>query len=504
MLRACAVAFTWAVLNRASALFEIQPGLTFFYPAAAVTVLAGAWLRWWGVAAMLAGNFLLPWGAAETNLVHTFLFALPAAAWAAVLVALPPAAGGTWPRLRRFAVFGVIGGGLLSALLGGALLTFTVGPKTWLSFLETAGRWWIPDVVVALTFGVPLVVAARPETVMTEDEVQHWRDWWRRPSNPLSVGLLALASGAIVVVLAHLGGTRVHWFAALLLPALTMAGMRGGVGAGLVTNSFVAGIYLVSVFLATFERSAVVTELAATYGNMVLFSAFAVFGGVLGGRNLQLLAIVRRQGEELAQGLERTVEALAVAMEARNSASESHVPRVVRLAVLVGKELGLPADELAVLRRAAILHDVGRIGVPERIFSKSVELTPEEILLVRSRQVELGVEILKRVEFLNPVVSIVRYQKERWDGKQAGPYAGYYGLRGEDIPIGARILAAVIAYDAMTHDKPFRRAMSREAAVAELWRCSGTQFDPAVVAAFTRVLREEWDIAIDSMAGSDA
>ncbi len=490
------VAFFWAVLNRLAAWFEVQPGLAYFYPAAALTVLAGAWLRQWGVAAMLLGNLFFPWGEAADGWWRALLFSLPAAVWAGT-VALLPRLGSTGEPLRRFLLVGVGGGSVMAAGLGSALLTMVRGSWSWAEFSGALWAWWIPDIAAALAFGIPLVLVVCPERLLSEVELRHWRLWWGQVRNLLQVVALTGASGLAVVLVSYFAGAQVHWLAALLLPALTVAGMRGGVGAGLAANGLVSVVYVVAALLVQGPREADVGALSATYGNVFMFFGFAVFGGVLGGRNRELVELVRRQGEELATGLERTVEALAMAIEARDAGSQARVQRIARLAALVGGELGLAQGELENLRRAAILHNVGRVGVPERITLKASELTPNEVHLIRSRQVELGVEILSRVEFLTPVVDIVRYQKERWDGERSGPHPGYFGLKGEEIPIGARVLAVVLAYDAMTHDRPFRRALSREAAVAELWRCSGTQFDPTVVTAFTRVLREEWDRAVD-------
>jgi HD-GYP domain-containing protein (c-di-GMP phosphodiesterase class II) len=499
-----AVALAWAVLNRASALFEIRPGLTFFFPAAAVTVVAGAWLRYWGAVAVFAGNLLLPWGAAATGLVPAILFSLPGALWAALVALLVGLGRVPWSRLWSFLHIGVLAGSAAAAALGSALLATLVGPWSLSTFLANAARWWVSDFVAAAVFGMALVVVVRPQCVLSEEEVRQWRLWWGRPSDWLLVGALAVGGEAVILLVSRVTVARVHWLAVLLLPALTVAGMRGGLGAGLATNGLVSALYVASVFFFAFHRDTAAADLSAMYGNLLVFFGFAVFGGLMGGRNLQLLEIVRRQGEELATGLERTVEALAVAIEARDAGTDQRLWRIVRLAELVGREVGLAAHELEVLRRAAVLHNVGRVGVPERILMSPVSLRPEEVELIRARQVELGAEILGRVEFLSPVAAIVRYQKERWDGQRTGPFAGYFGLKGEEIPIGARILSVVLAYDSMTHDRPFRRAMTREAAVAELWRCSGAQFDPAVVAAFTRVLREDWDRTLEEMAGSGA
>ena len=491
LLETAATALIWALLSRAAALFEVRPGLSFFFPAAAVTVGAAVRLRWLSVAAMVAGNFIFPWGA-SVGFLRMAAFALPAATWAAIMVALPAPRGDTWSRLRRFALFGVIGGSLASGLLGAALLVAFVGPASVGSFMEVAGSWWIGDLAAALAFGLPLVVVLRAEVIMAEEDERMWRDWWLSGREPAVVAILALGSGVVAASLTEIAGASIHWFVALLLPALAVAGMRGGLGAGLLTNGLLLATYLSIVLVIDLPRSELAPSLAATYGNVALFSAFSVMSGIMGGRQRRLVDKVRQQGDELAHGLERTVETLAVAMEAKDSATESHVRRVVRFACQVGHEMGLSDEEIDTLRRAAILHDVGRIGVPDAVFDKPGLLSAAEQQLVRERQVGLGVAILEKVELLQPVVNLVRYQRERWDGDRSAKYPSHFGLKGEATPLGSRILAVVEAYDAMTHDRPHRKAMAFQAAVAELWRCSGSQFDPEVVSVFIRILREEW------------
>jgi putative nucleotidyltransferase with HDIG domain len=493
----------WAVLNRAASLFEVRPGLSFFFPAAAITVVAGATLGWLGALSVFLANFLLPWGQAA-GIGRTALFALPGALWAAIIAALPLPSGFTWPRLRRFLLLGVIAGSLVAAVAGGALLTWLAGPRDWAGFTLTVTLWWVPDLTAALSFGLAGLVLVSPSLVLSGDDRALWRAWLAGGREIGKELAIAFAGFLLVLAAARVFDAPVQWFVVLLLPPVVIASLRGGLGAGLLINAVVSALYLgLTLVSLPAAKGDLVVALFSTYANLWVFAAFAVLAGVLAGRNRQLVEHVRRQGEVLSRGLEETVEALAAAMQTKDRGSSGHVERVSRLAVLVGRELGVRGDELRQLRRAAILHDVGKIGVPEAILNKAAELEAAE-RAVLEEHVEMGVTILERVEFLHPVLAIVRYHQERWDGDRSSAHPAHYGLSGTEIPMGSRILGAVEAFDAMTHDRPYRKAMSREAGVAELWRCSGTQFDPVVVAALTRVIAEKWDISGDDLAKVDS
>ena len=144
-------------------------------------------------------------------------------------------------------------------------------------------------------------------------------------------------------------------------------------------------------------------------------------------------------------------------------------------AVEIGKELGLTENELEALRAAALLHDIGKIAVPDYIISKPGKLTPHEFQKMKVHPV-VGAEILERVRFPFPVAPIVRCHHEKWDG------SGYpAGLKGEDIPIGSRILTAVDCLDALASDRQYRRALPLDEAMAALERDSGKAFDPRVI-----------------------
>lgn len=184
--------------------------------------------------------------------------------------------------------------------------------------------------------------------------------------------------------------------------------------------------------------------------------------------------------EQLASLHLRTIEALALAIEAKDDTTHEHLRRVQVYAVEIGRELGLGNDELEALRAAAVLHDIGKLAVPEHIISKPGKLTPEEFEKMKVHPI-VGAEILERVQFPYPVVPIVRAHHEKWNG------TGYpAGLRGEEIPIGARILAAVDALDALASDRQYRRALPLDEAMEKIEQDSGRSFDPKVVAILRR------------------
>ncbi len=175
---------------------------------------------------------------------------------------------------------------------------------------------------------------------------------------------------------------------------------------------------------------------------------------------------------------EATLEALVTALDAREHESQLHSQRVSQSAVRLGEAMGLGTSELVLLRRGALLHDIGKLGVSDHILLKRGELEPEEWEQMR-RHPEIGARILSKIEPLRPAAELVLFHHECFDG------SGYpHGLRGKDIPLGARIFSVVDCVDAMTYDRPYRKAVSIEAARAEIARCAGTQFDPLVVERF--------------------
>jgi len=170
------------------------------------------------------------------------------------------------------------------------------------------------------------------------------------------------------------------------------------------------------------------------------------------------------------------VTALLAALEARDGYTQAHSSAVVALTTVVGRQLGLAGEALADLENAALLHDIGKIGIPDAILNKPGRLNDEEWDEIR-RHSEIGEQIVASGPLAH-LAPVIRAEHERWDGK------GYPdGLKGEEIPLASRIVFVCDAYHAMTSDRPYRKAMSHDDALAELARNAGTQFCPVTVAA---------------------
>jgi response regulator RpfG family c-di-GMP phosphodiesterase len=184
---------------------------------------------------------------------------------------------------------------------------------------------------------------------------------------------------------------------------------------------------------------------------------------------------------ELESTYRSTLEALGSALDTRDVGTESHSRRVHGYALATAREYGMPEAELSDLAHGVLLHDIGKIGIPDAILLKPGPLTPDEWKTMRTHP-EIGKRLIENIPFLRGAVPIVYSHHEKWDG------SGYpHGLSGEGIPVGARIFSVVDAFDAMTFDRPYSKAIGFDAAKAELKRCAGSHFDPSVVEAFLRV-----------------
>src|SRR5258708_3786973 len=192
----------------------------------------------------------------------------------------------------------------------------------------------------------------------------------------------------------------------------------------------------------------------------------------------------KKHTEQIAGLHLRTIEALALAIDAKDATTHEHLRRVQTYAVEIGKEMGLNEAELDALRAAAVLHDIGKLAVPEHIISKPGKLTLEEFEKMKIHPI-VGAEILEQVEFPYPVVPIVRAHHEKWDG------SGYpHGLKGEQIRLGARIVAAVDCLDALASDRQYRRALPLDEAMSVVAGEANRSFDPKVIEVLQRRYEE--------------
>ena len=195
-----------------------------------------------------------------------------------------------------------------------------------------------------------------------------------------------------------------------------------------------------------------------------------------------LMASVATAEEQMQAAYTGSIRALAAALDARDPYTAGHSDRVSVLSVAIARALGLAPEAIEVVRLGALLHDIGKIGVPDEVLLKPGKLTPAEFDIIKQHPVA-GARILRSVPFLVPHIPIVELHHERPDGR------GYpYGLRGDDIPMAARIVHVADAYDAITSKRAYRAARPASEALRELWRCAGTEFHAEVVGALATAL----------------
>jgi len=188
--------------------------------------------------------------------------------------------------------------------------------------------------------------------------------------------------------------------------------------------------------------------------------------------------------QELEEMFFQTTDSLADAIEKRDPYTGGHTQRVTQYSLAIAKYLQLNALEKKWLKITSVLHDIGKVGIEDQILKKPDRLSPDESEMIK-RHCNIGVEIIKHIRQLRESIPGVKYHHEQLDGK------GYpNGLKGEEIPVLAKIIAVADTFDAMTTDRPYRIAMGREAAVKELEKCSGTQFDEKVVEAFIQAYQK--------------
>ncbi len=206
-------------------------------------------------------------------------------------------------------------------------------------------------------------------------------------------------------------------------------------------------------------------------------------------RTKQLQIVV----EHIQSTYDETLQVLGGALDLRDNETAGHSQRVTRYSLVIAKAIGCNAEELKQIELGAFLHDFGKIGIPDAILLKPGKLTPDETEIMR-QHVRIGYDMVRQISFLSGAAQILLAHQEFYDG------TGYpNGLKGAEIPLGARIFSVADTLDAMTSDRPYRSALPFQAAQKEILRCSGSQFDPDVVKAFLSIPEQVWnDIRVEA------
>src|ERR1700746_3507828 len=195
---------------------------------------------------------------------------------------------------------------------------------------------------------------------------------------------------------------------------------------------------------------------------------------------------LRQAMNDLERSYDITLEALGDALDLKDAETEGHSKRVTAFTIAIARAMGISKDQIAVIARGAFLHDIGKMAIPDAILRKPGKLTSDEILIMQEHCFH-GYEILKKIPFLGEAAEIVYAHQERYDG------TGYpRGLKGEGVPLGARMFAVADTLDAITSDRPYRAAQTVEAAREEIERWAGKQFDPEVVKVFLSMDEKIW------------
>ena len=301
--------------------------------------------------------------------------------------------------------------------------------------------------------------------------------WHRLPVERFLVVIVMPGLVLLGFMLMATGGVDSHILPIFIAPAVFMAAAYG----------FRAGAAIAVLTAATATLPLFINGWDSYYGRtLVVLAVATMLCAYISARvRLSLLNEYETRRRQQEESYVATIGALAAALDAKDRYTEEHSRETAELAVNVGKRLHLPADQLRLLEYGALLHDIGKIGIPGYILQKPGALTPEEFAIMREHPV-IGERILASVPFLAPLGPIVRAEHERWNG------TGYPdGLKGEEIPIEARIIHACDAFHAMASDRAYRKALPMAQIVAEFQKETGQQFDPRVADVLLELIESE-------------
>ena len=194
---------------------------------------------------------------------------------------------------------------------------------------------------------------------------------------------------------------------------------------------------------------------------------------------------INRLSKQASQGLSEALFAFARTLDSKDHYTSDHTEKTVEYSLIIARALGLGEEETDRIAKASILHDLGKIGISEKILNKKTRLTPKEFKLIKKHP-QIAVDIIRPVQKLHDIIPIILFHHERWDG------GGYpHGLKGEEIPLGARIVSVADAYQALTSKRPYRKAFTKKAALGILKKASGTLYDPKIVDILIKTLSKK-------------
>ena len=483
-----------------------------------VSCAAGLLLGWRGIAAAALGQGITIWVVGRdplTALVLTASLALLGVA-AHLIFRSVPKLGRGFPNLRSYLwlLASALFGGLVAALLGsllasqgdlteqvwsraaGSLISILLLAPPMLLLADRRLRLWIapipgetparrvrrlseePD-APAVPQGEETVALDRPQSEV------------RRQDLLLGLGLvlgITVLVAPVIGLLPQTGGWLRLFYLIPILWAATRFGLRGAVLAASASGVlYLLGIAWMSTVTGSLETP---QNLWSDYAGLFALALAGAFVGRFREREVLLREELIQANRLLRRDLLRVAQAFTQAVQAKDAYTEGHLRRVSEYAVTVGERLGLRGQPLEMLHYASMLHDIGKLGVSEQVLSKPGPLNHQEAEAMR-RHPEIGARMLEQLDLLSGAAPLVLHHQERYDGLRYGEYPGYpSGLSGEGIPLGARIIAVVDAFDAMTTSRPYRRALPVEHAANVLREERGRQFDPWVVDAFLELLAE--------------
>jgi HD-GYP domain-containing protein (c-di-GMP phosphodiesterase class II) len=398
----------------------------------------------------------------------------------------------------------------LAGLLSSGLISLMSG-----HWLDAVGVWARTAVVSIWLFAPPLLVLAgayarrwlarvpgeverplpRQVTLVADAGTSAWIDALEPRSHAVDpwrvTAQCALATVAVLAGTLAIGwNTALLWWNLFYLLPIWWASNRYRLRGGLVAAGAVGAVALGAHAWLLREVTAPAGVAVGIYGLVLLFWLVGAALGLAAERQADLVDGLVAIDARLRRDLQRVVRALSGALEAKDAYTEGHLRRVTGYAVEVGRRLGLEERQLELLQIASTLHDVGKIGIAESILNKPGPLAGDEWAAMR-RHPEIGARLLSSIDGLQAAAPLVLHHQERWDGRTDGEFPGYpAGLAGEAIPLGARIIAVVDCFDALTTDRPYRRALGDEEAREVLRAERGRQFDPRVVNTFLAILDE--------------